>query len=149
MDRGWTWLSQQDRYYFRWEEFRAVNRGFKLGNLSFESLFTDKIPADSSESDFTEVYACSERSSKNRRLMITDNGYIGWAPDNMYGPSVDQVRKGDLIAIILGCSTPIIIRPHGDVFQVLGEAYIQGLMDGEAMQFLEIGQCQAQMFKFC
>ena len=63
-----------------------------------------------------------------------DNGYLGWAPDNIYGSEEDQTRKGDLIGIIFGCSTPIVIRPHGKLFKVVGEAYVQGLMDGEAME---------------
>jgi hypothetical protein len=67
----------------------------------------------------------------------------------MYGNDDNQVRPGDKIAIIFGCSTPIVIRPHGAFFQVLGESYIQGIMDGEALGFLESGQREAQNFTLC
>ena len=33
-----------------------------------------------------------------------------------------------------------MVRPYGDYYQVLGEAYVQGLMDGEAITALESGQ---------
>lgn len=81
--------------------------------------------------------------------MTTTNGHLGWVPDNMYGNDENQVRKGDKIAVLFGCSTPIVIRPHGNCFQVLGEAYVQGFMDGEALEFLESGQCESRDFIFC
>jgi hypothetical protein len=80
--------------------------------------------------------------------MTTANGYMGWAPDNTYGSNDDQSRQGDLITIIFGCSTSIVIRPIDSNFQVLGEAYIQGFMEGEPMELLKIGKFQTQRFTF-
>jgi hypothetical protein len=37
----------------------------------------------------------------------------------------------------------------GGYFQVLGEAYIQGLMDGEALKFLNDSGCELGDFTFC
>ena len=81
--------------------------------------------------------------------MVTKNGYMGWVPDNIYGKAHEQTRKGDLIAVLFGCSTPIVIRPCGSRFQVIGEAYVQGLMEGEGMGLLESGGTQRQSFTFC
>jgi len=148
-DRSWRWLAAQELYYFRWEEFRRVNRNFMFGNVPFDQFFTDDIPPDASERDLVELYSCAERSSKNRRLMTTSNGYMGWAPDNANGSRNARVKDGDLIAIIFGCSTPIVIRPYRRYYRVLGEAYVQGLMDGEAIGALEAGKYQPQQFTFC
>ena len=82
--------------------------------------------------------------------MLTRNGYFGWGPDNLY--ETDQTKEmkvGDKIAIIFGCSTPLVIRPVGDKFMVVGEAYVQGFMDGEALALTESGTCDIQSFIFC
>jgi hypothetical protein len=42
-----------------------------------------------------------------------------------------------------------VIRPHGGYFKVVGEAYVQGLMDGEAMEVLESGKVNPRSFTFC
>jgi hypothetical protein len=146
---GWNWLSGQGGYYFRWERWRLANERFWLGDRFLGDYFTDRIPENASEYDYTEVYSCFDRTCKGRRFMATSKGYLGWAPDNIYGSDEDQTRKGDLIVIIFGCSTPIVIRPRGEYYEVVGEAYAQGLMDGEAMMFLESGDYRIQDFTFC
>lgn len=146
---GWTWLSNQQNYYFRWSEWRLANRSFRIFGTPLDEYFSDTIPEGASEYDYTEAYCCNNRTGHGRRFMTTMNGYLGWAPDNLYDDDDNQVKSGDKIAIIFGCSTPIVIRPLGGYFQVLGEAYIQGLMDGEALALLELGKRQAQYFTFC
>ncbi|TVY91155.1 Heterokaryon incompatibility protein 6,OR allele [Lachnellula willkommii] len=146
---GWSWLSAQENYYFRWQKWRAANRDFLLGDDKLGSFFDDKVPKGASEFDFTEVYSCFDRTCQKRRLMTTKNGYLGWAPDNIYGGDEEQTRSGDLVAIVFGCSTPMIIRPMGKWFLVVGEAYVQGIMDGEAMEVLETGKAKIQSFTFC
>jgi hypothetical protein len=146
---GWIWLSKQERYYFRWAKWRLRNQNFQLMGKPLGQYFQDTIPDDADEYTYTEVYSCFDRTCKGKRLMTTAKGYLGWAPDNMFGDDIDQVMRGDLIAILYGCSTPVAIRPFGDQFQVLGEAYIQGLMEGEALEFLKNGECKERDFVFC
>jgi hypothetical protein len=69
----------------------------------------------------------------------------------MYGKASEQTQVGDLIAIVFGCSTPLALRklPDGEQYQVLGEAYVQGLMDGEAMVELRRGRYKPTTFTFC
>ncbi|KAG0647969.1 Heterokaryon incompatibility protein [Hyphodiscus hymeniophilus] len=148
-DLEWAWLSNQRGYYFRWSGWRKANRSFQVMGKPLDHYFSEDIPVGASEYDYTEVYSCNNRTGQGRRFMTTTNGYLGWVLDNMHGNDENQVRSGDLIAIVLGCSTPIAIRPCGGYFQVLGEAYIQGLMDGEALDFLESGQCALRDFTFC
>jgi hypothetical protein len=114
-----------------------------------DHYFSEAIPDNASEYDYTEAYSCNNRTGQGRRFMTTMNGYLGWGPDNMFCGSETQITSGDKIAIIFGCSAPIVIRPAGSNFQVLGEAYIHGLMDGEALDFLESGECKLQDFTFC
>lgn len=146
--RDWVWLAGMRGYCFRWERFLQANSQVQLGPLSLQSFFKDEIPADVSEHAMTEAHAAYERSVRKRRFMTTANGYMGWAPDNIYGSLTHQTRKGDLIAIIFGCSTPLVIRPLGPHYQVLGEAYVHGVVDGEAMSLLHLGKVKVQRFTF-
>ncbi|KAH7305725.1 heterokaryon incompatibility protein-domain-containing protein [Rhexocercosporidium sp. MPI-PUGE-AT-0058] len=146
---GWSWLANQRGYYFRWSEWRKANRGFLIFGKPLDCYLSETIPEGSSEYDYTEAYSCNNRTSQGRRFITTTNGYMGWGPDNMFGSEIDQIQPGDKIAIIFGCSTPILIRQLGEVYQVLGEAYVHGLMDGEGLHFLESGQSQVQQFIFC
>ncbi|RYN79885.1 hypothetical protein AA0120_g10639 [Alternaria tenuissima] len=147
--RKWVFLAGQEGYYFRWAQFRTNMRGFPLGEHLFDDFFSDQIPENASEFVFTEAYSCFDRSCKKRRFITTTNGYMGWAPDNIYGSDDEQTRQGDLIAIIFGCSTPLVLRPRGDHYQVLGEAYVQGFMDGEAITALKEGKYARQEFLLC
>jgi hypothetical protein len=148
-DRGWAFLTGQEGYYFRWEQFRAGMRDFPMGEYQFDDFFSDEVPPEASEFVFIEAYSCFDRSCKKRRFMTTTNGFMGWVPDNIYSNEDQQTQPGDLIAIVFGYSTPLAIRPLGDRYQVLGEAYVQGLMDGEAITTLEEGKYETQSFVFC
>jgi hypothetical protein len=149
IDREWRWLAGQEEYYFRWERFREAIDCFGLGEWRFGEFFNNNIPPDTDEYDYTEVYACSERSAMRRRFITTKAGYMGWAPDNMYGCAKDQSRVGDFIGIVLGRSKPLVIRPNGDAFQVLGEVYVHCVMDGEAMSGLASDQYKLRELIFC
>lgn len=146
---GWQWLSTQQGYYFRWEKWRLANVHFRLMGLPLDNYFNENIPDGASEYDYTEVYSCVDRTGKGRRFMTTVKGYLGWVPDNLYGDDEAQTKNGDLIAIVFGCSTPLVIRPEGKYFLVVGEAYVQGLMEGEAVEFWMSGECVTQDFTFC
>jgi hypothetical protein len=63
----------------------------------------------------------------NRRLFATEKGYLGLGPA--------AILTGDIIAVILGLDTPLVLRRSGvDGYQIVGEAYVHGIMDGEAMK---------------
>lgn len=63
-----------------------------------------------------------------RVLFVTTTGFIGLAP---YGTCA-----GDLIHVVLGASVPYVLRPRPDNtgFELVGEAYVQGIMQGEALE---------------
>lgn len=57
-------------------------------------------------------------------------------------------EEGDMVAIVLGCDIPLILRPMSLVgpsgelqlrMRVIGEAYVDGIMDGEAL-----GKCPVE-----
>jgi hypothetical protein len=59
-----------------------------------------------------------------RRFITTAKGYTGM--------SLENIRKGDRIYILLGCTVPVVLRPSQKEpghFEFLGECYIQGIME--------------------
>ncbi|KAG4441714.1 hypothetical protein IFR05_002793 [Cadophora sp. M221] len=68
----------------------------------------------------------------NRRFFRCKGGMLGWGPD--------QVREGDAICVLDGASVPFVLRPveveGGRRFEVVGDAYVSGIMDGEAMELV-------------
>ena len=55
----------------------------------------------------------------------------------LFGLAPESARGGDVICVLLGCSVPVILRPchslRRDYFEFVGEAYVYGIMDGEAL----------------
>lgn len=69
-----------------------------------------------------------------RSLCVTKRGYIGAVPP--------LARSGDIIYLIQGAQVPFVLRPvaatdlgsnesSSNSFELVGEAYIHGIMDGE------------------
>lgn len=74
-----------------------------------------------------------------RRLIVTTMGYIGLVTKN--------AKVGDVVCILFGCSTPVILRPGTPgVYRIVGDCYVHGLMEGEAMKWVEEGSCSTEYF---
>ncbi|KAF4468571.1 HET-domain-containing [Fusarium albosuccineum] len=146
---GWSWMKEQQEYYFRWVRWHQAHDGIRMGNMHLGDYFTDQVPCDASEFDYAEVYRATDRSGMGRRLMFTQKVYLGWGPDNAHGSLQDQIRVGDMVCIVYGCSTPLVIRRVEDKYHVLGEAYLEGMMDGEAVDSVESGELPEEELIFC
>ena len=59
-------------------------------------------------------YACG------RKFCITASGYIGWVPS--------AARTGDLLCYFKDCKLPFVIRSREEGYEIVGDAYIHGLM---------------------
>ena len=85
---------------------------------------------------------------KGRRLCFTENGYIAWVSHD--------VKEGDEVVFIYGSRVPFILRsPDADrdfetnatedplkpVRRLLGDCYVQGLMNGEPIKMQDIPEC--------
>jgi hypothetical protein len=70
--------------------------------------------------------------SSGRNLCVTARGYLG------YVPSGSQI--GDKVCILFGSAVPFILREDKDgFFMLVGECYVHGIMDGEAMKEQDMG----------
>jgi hypothetical protein len=66
-----------------------------------------------------------ETAQRGRRFMMTQGGRMGLIPAH--------AQEGDVVAVLTGGHVPIILRPKDRHYTVVGDAYVQGIMDGEAM----------------
>jgi hypothetical protein len=78
-------------------------------------------------------------SNYDRKIVTTEKGYFGMAPE--------QTRRGDVMCILLGGRLPVILRPVDQHWEFMGECYIHGVMNGEAMGDLENGLYKLQSFE--
>jgi hypothetical protein len=72
---------------------------------------------------FHEAFA---HACVDRRFFVTKTGYMGIGPDAMH--------EGDMIAILFGGKVPYLVRAVNSGYRFVGECYVPGLMDGEAVQ---------------
>lgn len=117
------------------------------------NLFTDRFePRDGAYLDFQETIAqfleltdktikvssktlessaayekVVRQQARGRALIITDNGRsVGLAPQ--------ECRENDYVVVLLGCQSPLILRQiENGRHIIVGECYVQGLMNGEAL----------------
>jgi hypothetical protein len=85
-------------------------------------------PVDN-EAEFEEVMNFVHSAiTYNRNLLLTINGYFGVGPKG--------VMSGDLIVIVPGLTMPLVLResPICNRYQLIGVAYIHGIMKGEFME---------------
>lgn len=75
-----------------------------------------------------------------RRLFVTKEGYMGLAAHG--------IQPGDEICVLFGGATPYVVRPTGveGEYLFMGECYVHGLMDGEAVLRWERGESCEQWF---
>ena len=76
-----------------------------------------------------------------RRLMTTNHGYLGLA--------VAATEPDDRICILAGCNTPLILRPRGGYFRIIGECYVHGIMRGETVKDKRKGRLQMDEILLC
>lgn len=63
--------------------------------------------------------------SLGRLPLITKKGHLGL--------SSVQIVSSDVVAVILGSQVPFVLRSHDEGhYQIISEAYVDGIMDGEA-----------------
>jgi len=61
----------------------------------------------------------------SRRILLFKGLDIGLGPPD--------AEPGDLLCLLGGYSAPVVLRPFGEFFQFVGDVYVHGIMNGEAL----------------
>ncbi|KAL9097856.1 MAG: hypothetical protein Q9165_000182 [Trypethelium subeluteriae] len=138
--RGWNEFALQGFRYLQWQHWWEAHGQFWLGREigNLYDMVADEIPEDAEEWKALEMYRRFRNVTSGRRFATTKGGRFAWVPDNAGGDRNQQVQKGDMLAIVLGCRVPLVVRRSGNgLYQVLGDGYIQGFMEGEALEMVK------------
>jgi hypothetical protein len=71
-------------------------------------------------------------------LFVTEEGYLGWGPPGM--------QTGDLVCVIFGCDTPVVLHRVDSHYIHVGVCFAVGLMDGAAVSGASEESDQVQHF---
>ncbi|KAI0003465.1 heterokaryon incompatibility protein-domain-containing protein [Xylariaceae sp. FL0662B] len=86
----------------------------------------DRTPTAMNFAGATEYMAAVAKMG-GRRPFLSETGYVGLGPSGL--------EPGDTIAIPYGSRVPFALRHQtDDTYQVVGELYVYGIMDGEFMK---------------
>jgi hypothetical protein len=102
-----------------------ITRGISLPSHRIDKLVRGET-SEAAWKDLTNHYLL-RRIHYKRTLIETKRGYLGLA--------TDLLDEGDLVCVIGGAQVPLISRDRtGDTCRFVGECYVHGIMDGEAVQ---------------
>jgi hypothetical protein len=107
--------------------------GFAVGFEDYIAAVTSSLMqahGERAQLDFDQVKVMEfvnamKGAGTRRRFCTTEKGYFGLAP-------VDS-RVGDVVCIFMGAQVPFVIRSCGSDYQLVGEAYVHGVMKGEVL----------------
>ena len=134
-------MHSENRFLELW--YQKIRLLIVAGRPVRDWAMTERL--ESAQADDTDglldVYFRREMVHKigGRKLITTETGYIGLAPEIS--------SRGDKVCVLFGCSTPVILRPLADGhYQFIGECYIHGIMGGEAIAKFEREELVKQEF---
>jgi hypothetical protein len=115
----------------------------RTGNMSssIQSLVEgeDDYSGDEEEKTQLSTILSASLTMNRRRFFLTGSGLVGLAPWN--------TEMDDIVCVLLGCRFPVVMRRKEDYYYLIGEAYVDGFMDGEAMIALKEGEYMLETFE--
>jgi heterokaryon incompatibility protein (HET) len=129
-------MESSSKVHWLFRSWFSANKSLKIHGVDLEILckgMSDSIATseiDLFDLSSYELFLSRLRDTilkRKRRLLVTERGYVGMAPP--------RAKKGDLICILLGCSVPVLLRRYSSegLYQFVGECYVDGYMNGEAL----------------
>jgi len=103
-------------YWYLWKKLM-------MQRLWKKDLFQAAVFSEILRSLAEPFEAAEGRVRHSRHFFVSKNGRFGWVPL--------RTKVGDLICVLWGMRVPVIMRPHGDRWEVIGSCYVHGWMDGE------------------
>ena len=67
-------------------------------------------------------------------LLRIGHASLFWTTSELIGLGDPSVRAGDLVVVCWGLSVPLILRSSALFYRLLGPCFVQGVMDGEALE---------------
>jgi RNAse (barnase) inhibitor barstar len=113
-------------------KFHPDEAAFSLGLCRQSSCFTGvdvtALERDAQGGDIKAFLAPAEVWAAERRVVITEKGYYGLAPQ--------IVQEGDVCCVVYGMCVPTILRRTAgeNCYKFVGEAFVLGITNGEVIE---------------
>jgi len=120
--RSWSKGYDLEDFFHRNKELRVCS--FPLSRLL---VSTDVERAAFYEAGKLDLITRATNVLAWRRLVCTAKGKIGLAPAN--------AQQNDRVVMLQGCNVPLVLRKQEDMWKLIGECYIHGIMRDEADAF--------------
>jgi len=118
---------------------RLIKAPARRSSIRRSSTFPElDVETQDSIGDWKNYVHVAHSMSYRRCFFTTSRGYMGLGPNAM--------QTGDVVCILFGCKVPYVLRPVDGHYLLVGDAYIYGIMDGEAMQHLTSGDLKERTF---
>ena len=103
----------------------AAYLNYLLHQTGCVRCITSTLKARAKLGDSFEYESLVRKKGRNRSLFSTEGGFIGLGPPHC--------NPGDRVCILFGGEVPFVLRPVGGCYQLVGDAYVHGIMEGEAL----------------
>jgi hypothetical protein len=137
MDRNWAGkrVTAEDRV-----SFQACLRRFGFGEDVLAAVKVDEVTGRAPFDDASWVM--EDKALREAALgfeLVTfelqQGRVLGMTVGGLFGSFPSTARAGDVVVVLLGGLAPFVLRPVGeDVFELVGAAYVHGIMDGGWVQ---------------
>lgn len=116
---------------YRLWDFINTSKDLLIAGRPLKSYFTPKVATE--EADFATASARQAMAARTsyRRLATTPKGRLALVPAS--------TQPGDAIIVLIGHGNPVvasvvIMEDGSNVFKIKGDAFVHGVMEGEAMR---------------
>lgn len=121
------------------EEFYADFTSYVFRLLQVSGQDTSPINEAQASDNWSKYEYRARTCSTNRSYFTTKRGFMGLGPN--------ALLPHDVVCILFGGIVPFILRSRQGHYQLVGDAYVHGMMDGEAVHQWEAGELEKQIFK--
>lgn len=121
------------------EEFSADFKSYVARLLQVSGQDTKSLKVGKVSENWSKYEYRARTCSMNRSFFTTKRGLMGLGPN--------ALLADDVVCVFLGGIVPFVLRPGQGRYQLVGDAYVHGLMDGEALGHWEAGQLEKQIFE--
>jgi hypothetical protein len=98
----------------------------------------NRLEAHANMGNGNRFFDTARSACTNRQFLRTSQGWRGVGPQT--------VEPGDMLVILFGSHVPFILRKHDTFYRLISDCYMNGLMDGEAVQMWEDGELKIEDF---
>lgn len=137
-------LRIQVRFIDRLPEPKLVGRVLKEGQSELDAM-ADSFLAISSGGEYNgdlrlvseaDTAAFNELAQGSERMVEAPGKFSCYlvAEGDKVVCTFPKTQCGDYLCVSLGASVPMVLRKEGEYFRFIGQAYVVGLMRGEAME---------------